>query len=186
MSLIIADRVKETTITTGTGSLTLAGAEAGFQAFDTVMNTADTCYYRISQQVAGQWETGLGTFTAPSTLARTTPDDGSAATPVNFTAGTKDVVITFPGDPASARLSIGAAPLDSPVFTGSIGIGTAAPADRAVDVMAVNTGDAQQVVAVFHQSAAGNLGAAAIGIGAYGAPATNLLLISQNSGAGGM
>ena len=103
MAFILADRVRETSATTGTGSFTLDGAVTGFQSFDAVLNTADTTYYTIALQGATEWEVGIGTFTAPSTLARTTilssSNSGSA---VNFSAGTKDVFITLPAERAGA------------------------------------------------------------------------------------
>jgi hypothetical protein len=103
MAFILADRVRETSATTGTGSFTLLGAVTGFQSFDAVLNTADTTYYTIALQGATEWEVGIGTFTAPSTLARTTilssSNSGSA---VNFSAGTKDVFITLPAERAGA------------------------------------------------------------------------------------
>lgn len=107
MAFILADRVRETSATTGTGSFTLDGAVTGFQSFDAVLNTADTTYYTIALQGATEWEVGIGTFTAPSTLARTTilssSNSGSA---VNFSAGTKDVFITLPASRAGASYTV--------------------------------------------------------------------------------
>jgi hypothetical protein len=97
MALIVADRVQETSTTTGTGSLTLGGAVTGFQAFSSVLSTGDTTYYTIADQGGANWEVGLGTFTSPSTLARTTIlSSSNAGSAVNFTAGTKSVFITYP------------------------------------------------------------------------------------------
>jgi len=92
---ILVDRVKETTTTTGTGTVALAGAVTGFRAFSAVMANNDTTLYAIVAQTPGQWEVGLGTWLTGNSLARTTPIAGSAATPVNFSAGTKDVFQTF-------------------------------------------------------------------------------------------
>lgn len=95
MPLIRADRVKETTTTTGTGSLTLAGAVTGFRTFDSVCDTNDTVNYVIDNG-AGEWEVGVGTFTSPSTLARTTVVSSSNSnSAVNFSAGTKQVALTI-------------------------------------------------------------------------------------------
>jgi hypothetical protein len=98
MSLIFADRVKETTTTVGTGAITLGGAVAGYISFSACMSTADTCYYCITNGT--QWETGLGTYAVPGgnpTLQRTTILESSLLnTAVNFTAGSKDVFITAP------------------------------------------------------------------------------------------
>ena len=94
MALVLADRVKETSTTTGTGSITLAGAVVGYQDFNTAIGNGNTTYYTIENVAAGEWETGLGTFTSPSTLARITvyasSNSGSA---VSFTSGTKSVFV---------------------------------------------------------------------------------------------
>ena len=97
MPFIIADRVRETSTTVGTGSITLDGAVTGYQSFDAVLNTADTTFYTIADQGGPNWEVGLGTFTAPSTLARTTIFSSSnGGSIVTFGAGTKDVFIGLP------------------------------------------------------------------------------------------
>lgn len=97
MALIWADRVKETTTTTGTGAVNLAGASTGFRQFDDVMDSSDLCYYTI---VGGtEWEVGLGLFTAgtPDTLTRfTVLDSSNAGAAVNLSAGTKDVFLSVP------------------------------------------------------------------------------------------
>lgn len=99
MALVLADRVKETTTTTGTGSVTLLGASTGYQSFAVVGN-GNTTYYCISGQGTAEWEVGIGTYsTTGPTLARTTilasSNSGSA---VNFSAGTKDVFVTQPAE----------------------------------------------------------------------------------------
>lgn len=99
MALIVADRVMESSTTTGTGNFALAGAYTGYRAFDDVMANADTCYYCIQAidvngNPSGDWEVGLGTFNDTDTLVRTTPaasSNGGAA--VNFSAGTKRVTL---------------------------------------------------------------------------------------------
>ena len=97
MPFIIADRVQETSTTVGTGSFALAGAVTGYQTFDAVLNTADTTFYTAAQQGGADWEVGIGTFTAPSTLARTTIISSSnGGSIVNFAAGTKNVFIGLP------------------------------------------------------------------------------------------
>ena len=103
MALVVKDRVKETTATTGTGILTLAGAVTGFQSFSSALSDGDTTYYAIFESSTGEWEVGLGTFTASgTTLARTTvlasSNSGSA---VNLTAGAADVFITQPATKAA-------------------------------------------------------------------------------------
>ena len=100
MALVIKDRVKETTTTTGTGTYTLAGAEVGFQAFSSV-GDGNTTYYSVTD--GGDWEVGIGTYTASgTTLARTTilsSSNGDAA--VNWTAGEKLVFVTQPSSKAN-------------------------------------------------------------------------------------
>ena len=93
------DRVLETSTTTGTSDFTLAGAVTGYQTFNTAIGTNVTTDYAIvgvdgSGVPTGQWEVGEGYLSASTTLVRATPLSGSAATPVNFSAGTKRVFIT--------------------------------------------------------------------------------------------
>jgi len=99
MALVLADRVKETTTTAGTGTVTLLGAAPGFQSFAVVGN-ANTTYYTIAGQTTSEWEVGIGTYTSAGTLlARTTVLSNSSATEpsaLNFAAGTKDVFVTYP------------------------------------------------------------------------------------------
>ena len=70
MALIVKDRVRETSTTTGTGTITLAGAVLGFQSFS-VIGDGNTTYYTIVEATAGEWEVGEGTYTlSGSTLQR--------------------------------------------------------------------------------------------------------------------
>lgn len=62
MALVIADRVKETTTTTGTGTVTLNGAVTGYVAFSAVMANSDVTYYCIEHQTLDEWEVGYGTW----------------------------------------------------------------------------------------------------------------------------
>jgi len=103
MALVLADRVKETTTTAGTGTVTLLGASAGFQSFAAV-GDANTTYYTIAGQSTSEWEVGIGTYASSgTTLARTTVLSNSSATQpsaLNFSAGTKDVFVTYPSERA--------------------------------------------------------------------------------------
>jgi len=110
MPLVIQDRVRETTTTAGTGSITLAGAVTGFQPFSTAMAIGDTTYYTIAGQGTNEWEVGIGTLTGATTLARTTVLDTSNnnAVLVNFSAGVKDVFVTYPAKKAVAKDMFGA------------------------------------------------------------------------------
>jgi len=98
MPLVLADRIKETTTTTGTGTVTLLGAVLGFQAFS-VIGDGNTTYYCIAGQGTNEWEVGVGTYTASgTTLSRDTVLASSAGAPTktNFSGGTKDVFVTYP------------------------------------------------------------------------------------------
>ena len=98
MALILADRVQETTITSGTGSVTLAGAVAGYQSFAVVGN-GNTCYYTIVDGSA--WEVGIGTYsTTGPTLARTTVLSNSSGTtsPITLSSASKPIFLTYPAE----------------------------------------------------------------------------------------
>lgn len=97
MALVLNDRVKETTTSTGTGTINLAGAPTGFQTFVAGIGTTNTTYYVIAG--GSEWEVGIGTVTSgsPDTLSRDTVLESSNADAlVNFSAGTKDVFCTLP------------------------------------------------------------------------------------------
>ena len=100
MALVVADRVQETSLTSGTGTLTLAGAVAGFQTFSTAIGNGNTTFYTIYDPTAFDWEVGIGTYYSGNvSLARTTILSSSNAGAVaNFTAGTKDVFVTYPSE----------------------------------------------------------------------------------------
>jgi hypothetical protein len=99
MALVIADRVRETSTTTGTGTLTLDGAVTGFRTFGSAIGDGNTCYYTIT--LGADWEVGLGTV-GTGTLARTTVlKSSNSNNAVNFGAGTKDVFVTYAADVAA-------------------------------------------------------------------------------------
>ena len=103
MALVIDDRVKETSTTTGTGTLNLSGAVSGFQTFVAGIGNGNTTYYAIVNRDESEWETGVGTVTDASTdtLARTTVIASSNSdSAVDFSAGTKDVFTTLPASKA--------------------------------------------------------------------------------------
>jgi hypothetical protein len=110
MALVIANRVKETTTTAGTGTVTLLGASTGFQSF-AVIGDGNTTYYTIAGQTGNQWEVGIGTYTSSgTTLARTTVLSNSSGTQpsaLDFAAGTKDVFVTYPSEYAVAATNVG-------------------------------------------------------------------------------
>jgi hypothetical protein len=99
MALVINDRVKETSTTTGTGTINLAGAETGYEGFVAGIGTGNTTYYAIELNSANEWEVGIGTVTdaTPDTLSRDTIITSSNSdSAVNFSAGTKNVFCTLP------------------------------------------------------------------------------------------
>jgi hypothetical protein len=103
MALVINDRVKETSTSTGTGTFDLDGAVTGFETFVAGIASTNTTYYAIFHQGEDEWEVGLGTVTdaTPDTLARTTVITSSNSdSAVTFTAGTKDVFCTLPASKA--------------------------------------------------------------------------------------
>ena len=106
MALILKDRVKETSSSSGTGNITLGGAFPGYQTFNAAIASGSTVYYTIHNLTAGsdtEWEVGLGTFTSPATLARTTVlSSSNSGSAVNFTAGASglEVFITQPAEEA--------------------------------------------------------------------------------------
>ncbi len=98
MALVINDRVKETTTTTGTGAISLGGAVTGFETFAAGIGNSNTVYYCIAHQTAAEFEVGLGTLDGDSSdLTRTTVISSSNSdSAVDFSAGTKDVFCTIP------------------------------------------------------------------------------------------
>ena len=99
MALIVNDRVKETSTTTGTGTLNLAGAETGYESFVSGIGTGNTTYYAIELNSANEFEVGIGTVTdaSPDTLSRDTVISSSNSdNKVDFSAGTKNVFCTLP------------------------------------------------------------------------------------------
>ena len=104
MALILNDRVKETSTTTGLSDFALGGAATGFQSFSAGVGANNTTYYAVYD--ATDWEVGLGTLSGDGlTLARTTIYKSSNANnKVNFGAGAKSVFVTYPADIASSAL----------------------------------------------------------------------------------
>ena len=127
MALVLKDRVKETTTTTGTGTITLAGAVSGFQSFSSIGN-GNTTYYTIAGGT--EWEVGLGTYTSSSnTLSRDTVlSSSNGGSLVNFSAGTKDVFVTYPADKAIYDDA-----------SGNVGIGTSSPTQPLTIYNSTNT-----------------------------------------------
>jgi hypothetical protein len=128
MALVIKDRVQETTTTTGTGTITLAGAVSGFQSFSVIGNS-NTTFYSI---VGGtEWELGIGTYTSSgTTLSRDTIlESSNGGTAVNFSAGTKTVFCTYPAERSvyvDGSSIVPGATATLPISSGGTGSSTAA------------------------------------------------------------
>lgn len=143
MVLVVADRVQETTSTTGTSDYTLLGAEPGFQSFGDVMSDADTTYYAITDDT--DWEVGIGTYsTTGPTLARTTilsSSNSNAA--VSWSAGTKKIFLSYAAE-KSVYLDVSG---DLPVADKIIHEGDTNTAIRfpAADTVSVETGGAERL-----------------------------------------
>lgn len=98
MALVVKDRVQEVTTTTGTGTVTLAGAVAGFQTFAAI-GDGNTTYYAITS--GNDWEVGLGTYTASgTTLSRDTILESSNSGSAITLSGTSNVFVTYPAEKA--------------------------------------------------------------------------------------
>ena len=100
MAFVTADRVKDTSTSTGTGNITVSGsAPFGYRTFSTVLSVNDTFYYCIQGQGSAEWEVGLGTYASTNQFARTTVLSSSASgSAVSFSSGTKNVFITLPAN----------------------------------------------------------------------------------------
>jgi len=127
MTLVVKDRIKETTTTIGTVNVALLGAEPTYRAFS-LIGDGNTTYYAIIHRTLPEWEVGLGTYAlAGTTLTRTTVlSSSNANAAVNFSAGTKDVIcclnteqVVFVGITETVK-----AILDTPAFEIDPNLGT--------------------------------------------------------------
>jgi len=146
MALVLKDRVKETSTTTGTGTFTLAGAVSGFQSFSVIGN-ANTVYYAIVNLSASEWEVGLGTYTSSGTLLSrdTVLESSNSGSKVNFSAGAKDVFCTYPAEKAVTLddvQTLSNKTLTNPVINGFTG-----------NTAVINIGSGQ-----FYKDTSGNVG----------------------------
>ena len=132
MAFIIKDRVKETTTSTGTGAVSLGGATATFDTFQSYMSDGDTTYYAIVHTTSGtdEWEVGVGTWNTGNTLTRTTVLAGSNGTSAeNFSAGDKEVFMTYPAAKAVFMDSTG-----DVAFSGDIDVAGSAEIETHIDL----------------------------------------------------
>jgi len=160
MALVIKDRVKETTTTTGTGNIALGGAASNFVTFSSVLSDSDTTYYAIVDSSNTAFEVGLGTYVSSgNTLARTTvlasSNSGSA---VNLQAGTKSIFCAFPADKAVVEDANGTVVIDGNVSieSGLIDLKNGGTASRIKFYCESGNAHAQTVQGAPHSAAASN------------------------------
>lgn len=159
MPLVLKDRVKETTTTTGTGTVTLGGAVAGFQSFSVIGN-GNTTYYTITNGT--DWEVGIGTYTSSgTTLSRDTIlESSNSGSAVNWGVGSKDVFVTYPAEQAVVNTQV------------SAGLAIPTPSNSATaagsGAIAIGSGSASfgGSVAIGSSAQASNTGAVALGLSA--------------------
>ena len=125
MALVISDRIKESSTTTGTGTLTLGGALTGFETFTANLSNGDTTYYCCTDNT--DFEVGLGTFTTSgTTLARTTIlASSNSNNAVNWSSGTRTVFCTLPAAKTVFLDASGNTSVSGSVTAGSFVIGSA-------------------------------------------------------------
>ena len=167
MALVVKDRVRETSTTTGTGTLTLAGAVTGFQTFSSAIGNTNTTYYTITN--GAEWEVGIGTVAA-GTLARTTVlASSNAGSAVTFSAGTKDVFCTYPAGKALYTDASGnAIGLGTVASTTTLTNATGLPISTGVSGLGTN-------VATALGTAVGSSGAVVVNGGVLGTPSSGTL-----------
>jgi hypothetical protein len=142
MALVIADRVKESSTTSGTGTITLGGAVTGYQAF-TAIGNGNQCYYTIVNiAVATEWEVGVGTYSSSTLTRDTVLSSSNSGAKVSFSAGNKEVFVTYPADRSVSQADIGTAPNEIPLnqYLGSL-------AYQDLDSVTINGGNATLDVA---------------------------------------
>ena len=161
MAFITNDRVKETTATTGTGTVTLAGAVTHFEAFSAIGNTNTTYYCIVHENTSyDEWEVGYGVYTlSGTTLTRTAVTSSNGDALVSFTAGTKSVFCTLPankcvikdtsgnlvyGDGTATGFITSVAGDSSPQLGGDLDVVTydiVSTSDRDIDIIPNGTGN---------------------------------------------
>ena len=180
MAFITNDRVKETTATTGTGTVTLAGAVTHFESFNSGIGNGSVTYYCIVHEDTAydEWEVGVGTYThSGTTLTRSAISSSNSDSEVSFTAGTKSVFITMPaskgvlkdnsgafvtGDGSATGFMTDVVDDTSPTLGGDLDVGAydiTSASDADIDIIPNGTGDV-------------NLGADTVQVGDNDADAT--------------
>jgi hypothetical protein len=104
---VIADRVRESNVITGTGAVTLGGSLTGYQTFASVMANGSTTWYSLVDNIAGAWEIGLGTWNTGNTLSRTTVlSSSNSGSLVSFAGNSCDCFGTIPAAAAGQPLAL--------------------------------------------------------------------------------
>jgi len=200
MALVINDRVKETSTTSGTGTLNLAGAVTGFVTFVAGIGDTNTTYYAIFEQGTANWEVGIGTVgdATPDTLARTTVITNSLGNTdkISFGGATADVFCTLPaskavyldasGDPVGAIANV--VEDTTPQLGGNLDVNgqdIVSTSDADIDIIPNGTGDVvlgADTVKVGDAAAAVSLTSNGAGILTVTTGGTTDLILSTNSG----
>jgi hypothetical protein len=161
MAFAVADRVKETSTTTGTGTLNLAGAEPGYQTFVAGIGNGNTTYYAIVNRATSEFEVGIGTVTdaATDTLSRDTVISSSNSDAlVNFSAGTKDVICTLPSEKSYVLDDAGDTTISADLSVTSIsGSGAGLTTLNASNVSSGTLPDARFPATLYQQASGENL-----------------------------
>jgi len=198
MALVINNRVRETTSTTGTGAVTLGGAVGGFQTFAAGIGNDNTTYYAISINTENEWEVGLGTLNSDSsTLTRTTVlDSSNGDSAVDFSAGSKEIFCTLPSEKAvyldASEDQVGGfsslAADSSPQLGGDLDVVTydiISTSNRDIDITPHGTGDVvlkADTVTVGDAAAAATIRSSGAGTLTVTTGGTTDLILSTNNG----
>jgi hypothetical protein len=100
MAFVVSDRVRETSTSVGTGPFAVTGAFTGYTTFAAAIGNGNSTYYTITNDAAGQWEVGVGTFSAGSVSRDLVLTSSNSGALVNFSAGSKEVFVTLPAERA--------------------------------------------------------------------------------------
>ena len=165
-SFLAADRVKESSTSTGTGNIALAGAATGFRTFNATVGVGPYFVYAIVHQTANEWEVGVGYLSASTTLVRNTLISSNSGSTVSFSAGTKDVFITQAANLNANKVNLGTNANILGSFATSVGNATNTTGDYSTAVGYSTTASGIQSTAVGYGTQATGASAIAIGFSA--------------------